>query len=43
MARDAGSEITRKWEALCRPCYIPSEDRKEGEWWSDFEEVIHVE
>lgn len=43
MAISADSEVTRKWESLCRPCHKPLDDRREGEWWSDFTEVIHID
>ena len=37
------SEINQKWWAVCKPCQEPMETRKSGEWWSDMEEVFHMQ
>jgi len=41
MAKMAADGTTRKWWQLCVPCQQPLEDRTEGEWWADMEEVFH--
>ena len=43
IAKDADNEVTRKWEALCRPCHDPLDDREPGEWWAGMEEVVHCD
>jgi L-rhamnose mutarotase len=40
-ARMAADPTTQKWWDLCMPCQAPLEDRAEGEWWADMEEVFH--
>ncbi len=42
MAKMAADPTTQKWWALCKPCQIPLPNRSRGEWWSDMEEVFHV-
>lgn len=42
-ARMAADPATQKWWAECMPCQIPLPDRAEGEWWSDMEEVFHLD
>lgn len=32
---------TQRWWAECKPCQIPLENRKNGEWWMNLEEVFH--
>jgi L-rhamnose mutarotase len=43
MAKMAADPTTQKWWAVCKPCQDPLPDRKEGEWWSDMEEVFHYD
>jgi L-rhamnose mutarotase len=43
MAKMAADPTTQKWWAVCEPCQIPLEDRQEGQWWADMEEVFHYE
>lgn len=43
MAKMAADPMTQKWWDLCKPCQIPLETRKEGEWWADMEEVYHLD
>ncbi len=43
MATMAADETTQKWWALCMPCQKPLDDRAEGEWWADMEEVFHYD
>lgn len=43
MKKMAADPITREWWKLCSPCQQPMEDRKEGEWWAEMEEVFHCE
>jgi L-rhamnose mutarotase len=39
----AADETTQKWWDVCIPCQEPLEDRAEGEWWADMEEVFHCD
>jgi L-rhamnose mutarotase len=43
MAKMAADPITQKWWDVCKPCQQPLETRAEGEWWSDMEEVFHLD
>ncbi|MBN2452616.1 MAG: L-rhamnose mutarotase [Lentisphaeria bacterium] len=43
MAAMAADPVTREWWAVCKPCQIPLDDRAEGEWWTDMEEVFHLD
>ena len=40
-AKMAADEMTQKWWDVCMPCQVPLEDRVEGAWWADMEEVFH--
>ena len=40
-AKMAADEITQKWWEVCIPCQKPLDDRAEGEWWANMEEVFH--
>lgn len=42
-AKMAADATTQKWWAVCMPCQEPLEDRAEGEWWADMEEVFHCD
>ena len=42
-AKMAADETTLKWWDVCMPCQKPLEDRAEGEWWADMEEVFHCD
>lgn len=42
-AKMAADETTQKWWEVCIPCQQPLEDRAEGEWWADMEEVFHCD
>ena len=39
----ADDPITQKWWEVCKPCQVPLENREEGEWWADMEEVFHLD
>ncbi len=41
MARMAADPDTQKWWAIMSPMQNPFPDRKEGEWWTNMEEVFH--
>jgi len=41
MARMAADPVTQDWWAVCMPCQVPLDTRKEGEWWADMREVFH--
>lgn len=43
MAFMAADPITQEWWSVCKPCQQPLETRREGEWWSDMEEVFHLD
>ena len=42
-ARMAADPITQKWWDICKPCHEPLDDRAEGEWWAEMEEVFHCD
>ena len=42
-AKNAADPTTQRWWDVCMPCQQPLEDRKEGQWWSDMEEVFHLD
>ncbi len=43
MANMAADPITQKWWEVCKPCQVPLDNREEGEWWSNMEEVFHLD
>lgn len=43
MAKMAADPTTQEWWAVCKPCQIPIEHKKKGEWWADMEEVFHTD
>ena len=43
MAKMAADAVTRKWWDICKPCLNIPHDRKEGDWWSNMEEVFHYD
>ena len=43
MAKMAADATTQKWWAVCKPCQQPLPDINEGEWWTDMEEVFHLD
>jgi Uncharacterized conserved protein len=43
MKKMADDTTTQKWWAVCKPCQSPVENRQEGEWWADMEEVFHLD
>ena len=43
MENMAADPTTQKWWALCKPCQLPLEKRKKGEWWASMEEVFHLD
>jgi len=42
MAKMAASPITQQWWDLVKPLMQPLDDRKEGEFWSDMEEIYYL-
>ncbi|WP_428926277.1 L-rhamnose mutarotase [Marinibacterium sp. SX1] len=42
-AKMAADEETQRWWAVCMPCQVPLDTRKDGDWWADMEEVFHVD
>lgn len=43
MAKMAADPETQRWWDVCKPCQQPLPTRSEGEWWSDMEEVFHLD
>ncbi len=43
MERMAADPKTQEWWSLCKPCQKVLDTRREGEWWSDMEEVYHLD
>lgn len=43
MTKMAADPETQRWWDVCKPCQRPLDSRKEGEWWSDMEEVFHFD
>jgi L-rhamnose mutarotase len=41
MAEMAANPIIQKWWGVCKPCMLPVENRQEGEWWANMEEIFH--
>ncbi len=43
MAKMALDPITQEWWAECKPCQLPLNPQNPGEWWTDMEEVFHLD
>lgn len=43
MEKMAADKMTQKWWKVCGPCQVPLDDRAEGEWWADMEELFHCD
>lgn len=43
MKKMAADPITQEWWSVCKPCQEPLPSRKEGEWWTEMEEVFHLD
>ncbi len=43
MAKMAADPKTQEWWAIMKPLQKPLPTRAEGEWWSDLQEVFHVD
>lgn len=43
MARMAADPVTQKWWDIMMPMQRPVENRAEGEWWANMEEVFHLD
>lgn len=43
MAAMAADPTTQQWWDFCKPCQQPLANRSPGEWWSDMEEVFHLD
>lgn len=43
MARMAADPVTQKWWDIMMPMQRPVENRAEGEWWANMEEVFYLE
>ena len=41
MEKMAADPTTQEWWDVCKPCQVPLENRKTGEWWANMEEVFH--
>lgn len=42
MKKMAADKTTQEWWKVCMPCQAPLDNRKEGEWWMNMEEVFHI-
>ncbi len=43
MAKMAADPTTQRWWSFCEPCQKPLEKRGPKEWWTNMEEVFHLE
>ena len=43
MAKMAADPATQRWWDVVKPLMQPLEDRAEGEFWSDMEEIYHLD
>jgi L-rhamnose mutarotase len=43
MAKMAADPATQRWWTFCEPCQEPLGDRAPGEWWSEMNEVFHLD
>ena len=43
MAKMAADPKTQEWWSVMDPMQQPLENRKEGEWWANMEEVFHLD
>ena len=43
MAKMAADPKTQEWWDIMMPMQIPVENRQEGEWWAEMEEVFHMD
>ena len=43
MQKMAADTMTQKWWGLCKPLQEPLDNRAEGQWWADMEEVFHCD
>ncbi len=43
MTKMAADPETQRWWDTVKPLQDPVDDRREGEWWHDLEEVFHQE
>ncbi len=43
MAKMAADPKTQEWWAIMKPMQDPVKTRRQGEWWSDMEEVFHLD
>jgi L-rhamnose mutarotase len=39
----AADKATQEWWAIMNPMQSPLPDRKPGAWWTEIEEVFHVD
>lgn len=40
-AKMAADKATQEWWAACTPCLEPLPGQRDGEWWTEMEEVYH--
>jgi L-rhamnose mutarotase len=43
MAKMAADPKTQEWWEIMMPMQVPVQDRAEGEWWANMEQVFHVD
>jgi L-rhamnose mutarotase len=43
MAKMAADRKTQEWWAIMEPMQVPDPKRNKGDWWTNMEEVFHVD
>ena len=43
MKKMAADPLTQEWWSVCEPCQMPVDNRAEGEWWANMEELFHTD
>lgn len=43
MSKMSADPKTQEWWAIMKPMQEPLANRREGEWWTDMEEVFHLD
>ncbi len=43
MAKMAADPKTQEWWTIMKPMQVPSPDRREGDWWTNMDEVFHTD
>lgn len=43
MEKMAADPLTQEWWAVQKPLQVPVENRNDGEWWHELDEIFHLE